>query len=219
MRTTSEICPIRVISLKDTTHYLKPGMKIPVIMMIMSMIMMIAWMLISLLCSVCTVFVKLAFSSHHHTDIWSNVMMINVWIFSARPTFLNLNLNLNSLRLQPAGPKRRFFSLSVCILYALLLLIMLCVCVSILVSFCHLWLHIMSPSFCQLTWNKSGRVSSFEVNIYITNSFFVIFCTLFVSVFFFIAYVHRVIKKKIIDTQYLHRNNRISCHGTKKMAV
>jgi len=106
MRTTSEICPIRVISLKDTTHCLKPGTIIP---MIMSMIMMIAWMLIGLLCSVCTVFVNLAFSSRHRTDIWSNVMMINVWIFSARPTFLNLNLNLNSLRLQPAGPKRRFF--------------------------------------------------------------------------------------------------------------
>jgi len=53
-------------------------MIITMIMMIMSMIMMIAWMLIGLLCSVCTVFVNLAFSSRHHTDIWSNVMMINV---------------------------------------------------------------------------------------------------------------------------------------------
>jgi len=83
MRTTSEIRPIRVVSSKDTTHYLNPGTIIPMMMMMMMMmtlilILMIAWMLIGLLCSVCTVFVNLAFSSHHHTDIWSNVMMINV---------------------------------------------------------------------------------------------------------------------------------------------
>jgi len=55
-------------------------MIIPMMMMIMMIIiMMIAWMLIGLLCSVCTVFVNLAFSSHRHTDdIWSNVMTINV---------------------------------------------------------------------------------------------------------------------------------------------
>lgn len=119
-------------------RYLNPGA-------VILMMMMVAWMLIGLLCSVCTVFVNIAFSSNRHTDIWSNVMMINVWIFSARPTFLNLNLNLNSLRLQPAGPKRRFFSsLFASCLHSFCLSCY--VCVSILISFCHSWSHIMSPS-------------------------------------------------------------------------